>query len=125
MLVVEHRDEVLLEKRPAPGIWGGLWCFPEIDASEDPAAFCMRRFGVDVRATERLPDVEHGFTHFTLTISPLRLSVIPTRTDAQEPGHRWLGKDSIEEVAKPAPVARILELVRPGTGKHLRLHRGR
>lgn len=113
MLVLEHRDEVLLEKRPAPGIWGGLWCFPEIDPSEDLAMFCMRRFGVEVTTKERLPDVEHGFTHFTLTISPLRLTVIPIRADAREPGHRWLGKDLIDEVAKPAPVARILELVRP------------
>jgi A/G-specific adenine glycosylase len=115
MLVLEHRGEVLLEKRPAPGIWGGLWCFPEIDSSEELATFCRRRFGVEVKTEERLPDVEHGFTHFTLTISPLRLSVIPIHTDAREPGQRWLGKDLIGEVAKPAPVARILELVRPSS----------
>ena len=23
------RGKVLLERRPSPGIWGGLWCFPE------------------------------------------------------------------------------------------------
>ena len=113
MLVLEHRDEVLLEKRPAAGIWGGLWCFPEIDSDEDLSVFCMRRFGVEVRTKERLPDVEHGFTHFTLTISALRLNVVPLRTDAREPGQRWLDQNSIEGVAKPAPVSRILEFVRP------------
>jgi A/G-specific adenine glycosylase len=114
MLVLEQGDEVLLERRPAPGIWGGLWCFPEIDPSEDPATFCMRRFGLQVRAAERLPEVEHGFTHFTLTISPVRLNVTAIRSDAREPGHQWLRKDRIEEVAKPAPVSRILALVAAG-----------
>jgi A/G-specific adenine glycosylase len=115
MLVLEHRDEVLLEKRPAPGIWGGLWCLPEIHPGEDPETFCMRRFGLQVQTMERLPDVEHGFTHFTLTITPVRLAVTPSRCDAQEPGHQWLHKDRIEGVAKPAPLARILALVRTGT----------
>ena len=31
MLVVVSRGEVLLEKRPASGIWGGLWSLPEAD----------------------------------------------------------------------------------------------
>jgi A/G-specific adenine glycosylase len=119
MLVLEHGDEVLLEKRPAPGIWGGLWCFPEIHPGEDPATFCMHRFGLEVRTAERLPKVEHGFTHFTLTISPVRLDVTPTRSDAREAGHQWLHKDRIDEVAKPSPVTRILALVRTGNQKHL------
>ena len=32
LLILRRAGELLLEKRPAPGIWGGLWCFPEIDA---------------------------------------------------------------------------------------------
>src|SRR5690606_10013081 len=36
MLMLHHARRVLLEKRPAPGIWGGLWCFPEADLDEDP-----------------------------------------------------------------------------------------
>jgi A/G-specific adenine glycosylase len=28
-LVLQHQGAVLLERRPSPGIWGGLWVFPE------------------------------------------------------------------------------------------------
>jgi A/G-specific adenine glycosylase len=28
-LIYKNNDQVLLERRPSPGIWGGLWCFPE------------------------------------------------------------------------------------------------
>src|SRR5438045_281624 len=31
-MVLRKGEEVLLERRPAPGIWGGLWCFPERNA---------------------------------------------------------------------------------------------
>src|ERR1700682_5011018 len=30
-LVLRHEGGVLVERRPAPGIWGGLWCFPELE----------------------------------------------------------------------------------------------
>lgn len=28
MLLIRHGDQLLLEKRPPQGIWGGLYCFP-------------------------------------------------------------------------------------------------
>jgi A/G-specific adenine glycosylase len=111
MLVLEHAHEVLLEKRPAPGIWGGLWCFPEIDTADDAATFCARSFGVQVDATERLPDLEHGFTHFRLTISPVRVHVSAVPRRVCEAGHQWLSNDKAQAVAIPAPVKRILELL--------------
>src|SRR5699024_12663546 len=32
MLRNQHKD-VLLVQRPTQGLWGGLWCFPEIDTT--------------------------------------------------------------------------------------------
>jgi A/G-specific adenine glycosylase len=111
MLVLEHGGEVLLEKRPAPGIWGGLWCFPVLDTGEEAEAFCRRRFGLQVGPAERLPEIEHGFTHFTLTISPQRLAVIHRACAVHETGHVWLTHTQVREVGIPAPVQRILALV--------------
>ena len=113
MLVLEHRGELLLEKRPAPGIWGGLWCFPELSHADDAAAVCLARYGATVRALERLPDVEHGFTHFSLTISPRRAQVGSIAPHAAEPGRQWLPVDAARAAAIPAPVKRILDLLRP------------
>src|SRR5690606_19878744 len=41
MLWVVHRDSILLERRPSPGIWGGLLSLPEFDG-EDVAHACQR-----------------------------------------------------------------------------------
>jgi A/G-specific adenine glycosylase len=111
MLVLEHAGSLLLEKRPAPGIWGGLWCFPELGAGEDVAAVCAQRFGARFDAVERLPDVEHGFTHFSLTISPQRLKVCALEPRVAQAEQQWLQIEKVTEAAIPTPVRRILELV--------------
>ena len=111
MLVLEHAGSVFLEKRPAPGIWGGLWCFPEVAAESDIAEACTRRYGARVEGIESLPDVEHGFTHFSLTISPRRLRVSAVAPQAAEADRQWLQIENVRDAAVPAPVKRIVEFV--------------
>jgi A/G-specific adenine glycosylase len=108
MLIVQRDREVLLEKRPAPGIWGGLWSFPEIaDLSDAPAVLRMR-FGAEVMAEGALPDVRHGFTHYALTITPALLRVTSLERRAHSPGHVWLTPADAINAAIPAPVRQIL-----------------
>lgn len=108
MLVLQHAGEVLLERRPAAGVWGGLWCFPEAAPGESVGRLCRRRFGAAVQETQALPRVEHGFTHFRLTIEPRRLLVSRLLDHAAGPGHVWLPIDEAKAAAVPAPVKRIL-----------------
>jgi A/G-specific adenine glycosylase len=109
MLVLQRDREVLLEKRPAPGIWGGLWCLPEIAPGEDPVGASASRFGVKAEAAGLMGAVEHAFTHFRLTITPARLTVAAAPAAAGEPGRRWWPLDEARGAGLPAPVRRILE----------------
>lgn len=111
MLVLEHAGALLLEKRPPTGIWGGLWSFPEVCAGDDIAGICAQRFGAHVDRVECLPDVEHGFTHFGLTISPQRLRVHTLEPRAAEAQYQWLAIGKVKDAAIPAPVRRIAEHV--------------
>jgi A/G-specific adenine glycosylase len=106
MLILSRRGEVLLEKRPAPGIWGGLWCFPEMDG-EQVEAVCLGRFGVETTGLHRLSEIEHGFTHFRLRITPLVVTV-SSGAGAEEPGRVWLTPEDALGAAIPVPVRRIL-----------------
>ncbi len=108
MLILQRDREVLLEKRPAPGIWGGLWSFPETADLDGAASVLRTRFGAEVRAEGMLPDVRHGFTHFALTISPALLRVTRLERRAHSPGHVWLTPADAINAAVPAPVREIL-----------------
>ncbi len=108
MLVLCRGGEVLLEKRPAPGIWGGLWSFPEVASTAEVEAACRLRFGAEVDGQNLLPEVQHGFTHFNLAITPALLQVTRLDSRAAQPGQVWLSLEEAIGAAVPAPVRVIL-----------------
>jgi A/G-specific adenine glycosylase len=106
-LVLLHKGSVLLERRPSAGIWGGLWVFPEL-VSGSPEVFCRKVLGCDVKKPERLPEIEHGFTHFKLRVKPFRFTVRKILPRAEAPGRIWLDVDDAVRAAVPAPVKSLL-----------------
>jgi A/G-specific adenine glycosylase len=87
---------VLLERRPAPGIWGGLWSPPQFASESEALAWCRRELA-DSSAAESLPPIEHGFTHFDLRLNPLRV-----RCTRPAPGVR-MGADAWDVSGLNAP----------------------
>jgi A/G-specific adenine glycosylase len=109
MLVVERAGTILLEKRPAVGIWGGLWSLPEIEPDADIARHCKVQFAADVIVGEELRPIDHGFTHYRLTIRPQRVTVRAWPSRAESPGLVWLTRDDALAAALPAPIRTLLK----------------
>ena len=108
VLLIERHGEVLLERRPATGIWAGLWSLPEVDTGADAAQLCRTRFGAEVSLSEPLPAIEHGFTHFHLTLTPQPCIVQRWPKHAEEPGLLWLALTEAGTAALPAPIKTLL-----------------
>jgi len=108
MLLLLRQGEVLLEKRPPVGIWGGLWCLPEMPEEENPHRYCARRFGARLSNVRQLPVLQHGFTHFKLNITPLVCQAVGISQVASEPGLIWLPPGEAAGAAVPAPVRKLL-----------------
>ena len=109
MLVIINNNEVLLEKRPQTGIWGGLWSFPEIEMYEIASEVAQSRLGLEVEAAEPFTIVNHAFTHFKLAITPQPLLLIKQTLQAQAPNMIWLPIDEAIGAAIPTPVRKILQ----------------
>lgn len=119
MLLIVDRGQVLLEQRPASGIWGGLLSLPELDghtlaedehiapADQDVLSRTVSRYG-DMESQERLLPLTHVFTHYKLHIAPYRIGLSRRRDLAAQSGHVWLDADRIAEAALPAPVKKLL-----------------
>ena len=113
VLVVQNQaGETLLERRPPAGIWGGLLSFPEIDGPEQTVDWCRRHLGVAPSAEQALASVEHAFTHFDLTLRPVRLS-IDAGHGAVMDADRWLWYNSAGPLpgGVAAPIGKILREV--------------
>ena len=108
VLVIERAGAILFEKRPATGVWGGLWSLPETDVETDVAAHCRTRFAARVDAGDELPPIEHVFTHFRLTIRPRRITVRSWPPRAEAPGLVWLTREDALAAALPAPIRKLI-----------------
>ncbi|MDB5799157.1 MAG: A/G-specific adenine glycosylase [Rhodocyclales bacterium] len=109
MLVLRAGNRVLLEQRPASGIWGGLFSLPELAPDEDAGGLLQRRFGLSVTASAAaLAPVRHSFTHFTLTIQPWLVVFEQMPTTLNEPTLAWAALDALDAVGLPAPIRRLL-----------------
>jgi A/G-specific adenine glycosylase len=108
MLLVISKGEVLLEKRPPAGIWGGLWSLPEASAGETPREVLARDWGIDAAELERLEPFEHAFTHFTLEVEPWRVRIRKAARLAEGRPATWMPLADIAGAALPAPVKKLL-----------------
>lgn len=110
LLLRNDTNEVLLEKRPPSGIWGGLWSFPEFSGSEPVATWCRNQLGLVVHEIEEWPVVRHTFSHFHLQITPV-LAVATVVHDAvmEAQGRLWYNPETRDERGFAAPVERLLQ----------------
>jgi A/G-specific adenine glycosylase len=96
MLVFMNGDEVMLEKRPPVGIWGGLWSFPEVNSDD-----------IHLQNASPLAKLTHTFTHFKLHIQP-QLVHTSKKLQLSEPRTIWLSLDDAIGAAIPTPIRKIL-----------------
>lgn len=109
LIAEDAAGRVLLEQRPATGIWGGLWCPPVVALGESVSEALARCFGLRLLDEESGTPIEHAFTHYDLTLHPLR-----GRTEqigkalAETTSSRWLTPEALREgvVALPTPITR-------------------
>jgi A/G-specific adenine glycosylase len=95
-------QRVLLERRPNTGIWGGLLALPE--GSPETLA---PHFGLRPGPCETLPTLKHAFTHFRLTLQPIRCLVEAT-PQAAENGREWVKLEELGSAALPTPIRKLL-----------------
>jgi A/G-specific adenine glycosylase len=99
LLIENPRGELLLERRAERGIWGGLWCPPVVTPAKAGVQDYSR-----LRVIGKLPPIRHAFTHFDLTLTPVRL-LASGRAAA---GSKWIARKALPGYGLPAPVRRLL-----------------
>jgi A/G-specific adenine glycosylase len=134
VMAISDSGDILLEKRPPTGIWGGLWSFPEVDSIEAIDEWCMSRLGTVPANKRAWPDVSHSFSHFEFAMTPVAITFAGNNEPGDEisdqseergyPGgimeaDRWLWYNtrSPAGIGLAAPVTRLLQRLDRQTGE--------
>ncbi len=114
------RDEVLLQRRPDSGVWGGLWSLPEVEGPDEVAGWVADQGFELASDVEAVAQFRHTFSHFHLDIRVLAFGVaqvaqrqentVRDSASMEVPGRVWYNWQQLPG-GIAAPVAKILELM--------------
>lgn len=111
-LIIRQRGQILLLKRPATGIWGGLYSLPEIigkPIKADISAFCHQQFKYTLSDYELLPSFRHTFSHYHLDIHPVLITIKPRQVKIMDDDQQiWYNLSQPAAIGLPKPIATIL-----------------
>lgn len=110
MFIVQNLEgKVLLEKRPATGIWGSLYSLPE---SPEPSSLPELPIASSVSSKrqerEELEQIRHSFSHYHLDITPVQIPATKLDEIAETDRWLWYPLDHSLEVGLAAPVKKLL-----------------
>lgn len=133
LLIIESEQQIWLQRRPDTGIWGGLWTPPLLGS---PVALQAALHALGQPVMTELAGFEHVFTHFRLTIHPVRLCLptvlslcppdwqhLPVGNDAtprnpvliafDKKQCGWTRLTALTDLGMPAPVSALLDGLYP------------
>lgn len=110
LIIINSDNKILLEKRPAAGIWAGLWSLPECQPDADVQEWCQNNYGCKVQKLATLAPVKHSFSHFHLLISPIKLQIIGWQTKIMySKPITWYDLAGNNQLGLATPIARLLD----------------
>ena len=109
LMLTNVSGRVLLERRPQHGIWGGLWSFPEFEATSEVHEWCRLHMGCDLTSVTEHQAFRHTFSHFHLEITPVS-AMVASEPDRVTDGDKriWVDARQPARVGLAAPVQRML-----------------
>ena len=107
-LLANRNGAILLYRRPASGLWGGLWSLPELLAGEELDGLALQH-GLTLGARQALPALTHTFSHFQLAIEPWLVHVEQATSAVAEGDWLWYNLATPPRLGLAAPVKKLLK----------------
>lgn len=101
--VIGSEEFVYLQRRPSKGVWGGLLSCPEFESHDLAQAF-LRKIVPTAQIAADLA-IEHAFTHYRLTLHPLRVQI---KGQPALDGLLPIARCALSKAGLPAPIKTYL-----------------
>ena len=110
LLLRNARGDILLQKNPPTGLWGGLWVLPQIQQPAELDVSC-ESLGLRVKSKTPMQKQRHTFSHFHLDYQPLMVEVEECCNNINENNHLvWYNSENPLSLGMPAPIKALLTI---------------
>ena len=114
--LIWNKGKLLIAQRPSEGLLGGLWEFPGgKQESGESLEECLVReireeLGIAIAVEEYLTCVDHGYSHFSITLHAFKAQYVSGTPQAIEcAAWRWVAPEQLATYAFPRADRRIIE----------------
>lgn len=104
LILSDAQGRIALCKRPARGIWGGLYSLPEFD-SKNQALLS----GVKLDSLLEWPLLQHSFSHYHLQLWPLVAEYQPSVQEELASQYIWFEPEQALQLGLPAPIYQLVK----------------
>jgi A/G-specific adenine glycosylase len=113
MVIARQGDNVLMEKRPPSGIWGGLWCFLEVN-NQNEIQSLLKESNLVINKTTLLESFRHTFSHFHLDITPVLVDCSQgfSKEINDVNQHKWYNLTTEASVGLAASTSKLINQVK-------------
>lgn len=109
LLLENANQQILLEKRPPTGIWGGLWSLPEFADMQELEEYCLNK-NYQLDNQTYLAKQRHDFSHYRLDYTPVHGRLInPINNVMEANASLWYKIKQVDEIGLPAPIKLLLQ----------------
>jgi len=109
LILRNHNQEIMLEKRPPSGIWGGLWCFPQFENSDEMYGWLEEKT-IQYSLVKTWPEQVHTFSHYKLFYQPVEIKIIqPPLKIAESNDNLWYKSGQSLQLGIATPIKNILK----------------
>ncbi|BBD53064.1 MULTISPECIES: 8-oxo-dGTP diphosphatase MutT [Planktothrix] len=118
-VIWNHQKQILIDKRPAKDLLGGLWEFPggKLEAGET-LEDCIKReiqeeLAIEIEVEDHLITIEHTYTDFKVTLNVYHCRYLGGEPQPLECDEiRWVTLDEINQFPFPKANEKIIAALR-------------
>jgi A/G-specific adenine glycosylase len=109
LLLKNKKGEIYLTRRPPAGIWGGLWCLPEINQDSN-IHDSLKNLPAYIESGDPTSVIRHTFSHYHLdfTVIPAKVKGKHRSAVMESTPAVWYNPDEPSQLGLATPIKKII-----------------